>query len=428
MNGKTGNQKKKDKSHVTESRKLDDWITSYLEFTSNDEPRETFRKFVAISTIAACLRRKCSLNWEKVIYPNLYIVLVGPPASRKNTAIEPAESLLREIGVRVSAQATTREALIKDLGDANKLIVPSEDALLTPSDAAMTIISTEFTVFLGIKNLQLIGVLCDWYDCQQHWTYRTKNMGTDSIENVWVNLLAGTTPTALKDSLPRESIGMGLTSRVIFVCEENKAKPIYFTPNVDVYDEKLGKAVKLNPDQYNKWDYIRGDLVHDLNAVSMLQGTFIPSMEYHSAYVEWRKSYEDSAHFQGTLLENYANRAQTHVRKLSMIYSASRSDDMMLTLKDFNRAAEALNQIEKKMNLAFSGIGKSDIADITHDIMQLIAHRKVVTQRELQKAFWQDADKTTLARIIETCEGMGFCKREFKGNEVQIIYLEEKKT
>jgi hypothetical protein len=219
---------------------------------------------------------------------------------------------------------------------------------------------------------------------------------------------------------------MGLTSRVIFIYEEDKAKPIFFSPNTDVLDESTGKAVKLNPGQHNKWDFLRDELIHDLNTISMLEGVFIPTKEYHEAYVEWRHKYETSKQFHGTLLENYANRAQTHVRKLSMIFSASRSNELVLRLEDFNSAAKALSQAEKKMNMAFSGIGKSDTADITHDVMKLIARKKVVTTRELQKAFWQDADKLTLNKIIETCEQMGVCKREFTGNTTKIIYLEEK--
>jgi len=39
-----------------EDRKLPDWIDGYLKFTSQDEPRETFRSFTAISTIAAALQ------------------------------------------------------------------------------------------------------------------------------------------------------------------------------------------------------------------------------------------------------------------------------------------------------------------------------------------------------------------------------------
>ncbi len=410
-----------------EDRKLPDWIEGYLKFTSNDEPRETFRLFTAVSTVAAGLQRKCHINWEKTIYPNLYIVLVGPPAARKNTAIEPAEEMLIELGIQVSAQATTREALIRRLKKVGELPQLSEEILVTPQDAAMTIVSSEFTVFIGIRNLDLISLLCDWYDCKNTWTYETKGQGIDRIKNVWVNLLAGTTPTALKDALPRESIGMGLTSRIIFVYEEDKAHVIMFSPGVDVWDDELGEARKLDDSKHGEWDELRLALIHDLSIISMMRGAFIPTKDYLGAYFTWRENHEKNLPFRGTMLENYSNRKQTHVRKLSMIMSASRGNDLMLTGEDFARSLAALNKVELKMSNTFSGIGKSDTAETTSSVIHLLARRKKITMSELQKAFWNDADMLTLEKIVQTCERMKVCRREFKGSETIIHYVEEKK-
>jgi len=410
-----------------EDRKLPDWINSYLKFTSNDEPRETFRSFTAISTIAACLQRKCHVNWEGVIFPNLYIVLVGPPASRKNTAIVPAEKMLRELGIPVSAQATTPEALIRKMNKISSIPRMSEEQIMTPQDAAMTIVSKEFTAFIGVRNLELITLLTDWYDCEDDWTRETKTQGTDELKNVWVNLLAATTPTALKDSLPRESIGMGLTSRIIFVYEEDKATVIMFSPAVDVWDDELGEARKLDDSKHEEWDELRLDLIHDLSIISMMQGTFIPTKDYHAAYYTWREAHEKNMPFRGTMLENYSNRKQTHLRKLSMIMSASRSNDMKLTGKDLERALAALDKVELKMSNTFSGIGKSDAAETTSRVIHLLARRKKITMTELQKIFWNDADMLTLEKIVQTCERMKVCRREFKGSESVIYYIEEKK-
>ena len=410
-----------------EDRKLHDWIDSYLKFTSNDEPRETFRQFTAISTVAACLQRKCYVNWEETIFPNLYIVLVGPPASRKNTAIVPAEKMIRELGIPVSAQATTPEALIRKMRKISESVAISEESIIAPQDAAMTIISKEFTAFIGVRNLDLITLLTDWYDCSDDWTRETKTQGTDALKNVWVNLLAATTPTALKDSLPRESIGMGLTSRIIFVYEEDKDKVIMFSPGVDVWDEELGKARKLDDSQHEEWDLLRLDLIHDLSQVSMMQGTFIPTGDYHKAYYTWRKGHEENMPFKGTMLENYSNRKQTHIRKLSMIFSASRSNDLMLTEIDFERSLKSLNKVERKMSNVFSGIGKSEVSETTNSIMHLLAKRGKMTQSQLLKMFWNDVDAGTLDKILQTMERMKFCRREFKGSEVIIHYIEEKK-
>ena len=67
------------------SRQLGDWIDGFLRFTNNTEPRESYRQWTAIATIAAVLQRKCKLVWgRETFYPNLFTVLVGPPAARKD--------------------------------------------------------------------------------------------------------------------------------------------------------------------------------------------------------------------------------------------------------------------------------------------------------------------------------------------------------
>ncbi len=100
---------------------------------------------------------------------------------------------------------------------------------------------------------------------------------------------------------------------------------------------------------------------------------------------------------------------------------------MKLTGEDFTRSLTALNKVELKMSNTFSGIGKSDTAETTSRVMHLLARRKKITLSELQKMFWNDADMLTLERIIQTCERAKICRREFKGSETIIYYVEEKK-
>ncbi|KKL25422.1 hypothetical protein LCGC14_2405480, partial [marine sediment metagenome] len=73
------------------SRILSNWIDSYLEYTEESEPAETYRLWCAIVTISAVLQRKCVFHWGALtFYPNVFVVLVGPPAARKGTAMDQA--------------------------------------------------------------------------------------------------------------------------------------------------------------------------------------------------------------------------------------------------------------------------------------------------------------------------------------------------
>jgi len=169
-------------------RKLDDWIDSFMEFTKESEPPDSFRLWTAISVIAAALQRKVKISWGHITwYPNMYIILVGPSASRKGTAMGPGYDLLMDLGVTLAAQATSRQALISRMKNSTQSELNEEGKMEFHS--SLTIFSKEFTVFLGYHNRELMSDLCDWYDCERRWKYETISRQTEEIIGVWVNII-----------------------------------------------------------------------------------------------------------------------------------------------------------------------------------------------------------------------------------------------
>jgi len=360
-------------------RNLDDWITSYMKYVENSEPPDSFKKWVAISTVAACLQRKCYLEWEGTLYPNLYIVLVGPSGSRKGTAMRPAEKFLRELGIKLSPEAVTREQLIRRLKKAGDQIVTTSGKVIM--HASLTIFSAELTVFLGYNNQQLMADLSDWFDCRDVWKYETKSMGIDNITNVWVNLIGATTPQLLQTTLPEDAIGGGLASRIIFVYEEGKGKYVVFpfkTEEEHALEEKL---------------------LHDLEAIKMLEGEFIPDKSFLERWENWYGKDTNKMLANNPRFDGYMERRATHVLKLSMVMNASRDGDMVLTAEDFDRALRELRDVEKKMHRTFLGVGRSDISGVTRAVMTTIIRHKRISFNELLGIHYDDVDYDTLVRI-----------------------------
>ena len=385
----------------------DDWITSYLKYTENSEPPDLYREWVAISCIASVMQRKCYLEWGPLMfYPNMYVVLVGPSGKcRKGTATGPGYKLLRDIGTKLAAEAITREALIRELKNSSATHI-DPDTNDVSIHASLTIFSPELTVFLGYNNLQLMSDLTDWYDCRDRWTYRTKNMGTDEIVGVWVNLIGATTPELIQSTLPRDAVGGGLSSRVIFVYEEKKGKivPAPFLTKVE-HD-------------------LRDKLLVELERISMLSGDFRVDQTFIDLWIEWYTAQEDNPPFDDQRFAGYFERRPNHVLKLSMILSASEGDSKVMTEKVLRRAIDVLRRTEKKMPFAFSGFGKSEVAEIMSRVMTTIANDGTTTFTELLKRFYYDADQQTLQRIIGTLSAMKYCSVVYKGEDVIIKYKE----
>lgn len=388
---------------MTEPRMLDDWISSYMQYAKATEPPTSYHLWSAISLISACMQRKCKFPFGALtFYPNMYIALVGPPAARKGTAMNIAFPFLEKLNVKVAAEAITREALIKELQMSS-----DNDLDLTTGKrtfhCSLTIWSQELAVFLGYNQMQLISDLTDWYDCKNKWTYRTKTMGTDEIVGVYVNLFGAITPDLIRATMPIDAIGGGLTSRIIFIFEWDKEKVVPFT--------------SLDSDLYP-------GLLHDLEQVRMMSGDFSFTSEMKELWIEWYTHHEEQLPFKDCKFDGYFQRRGNHVLKLSMIMSASRSNDMLITSSDLERAIMLLCEAEKNMANTFSGVGRAAHADVLAKIMAEIsmAGTRGLRASELLTMHRGDTDALGIERIINTLETMKFVEKKIYPDDTLLIY------
>lgn len=392
-----------------QERKLDDWITGYMQYTERSEPPDLYREWIAISVIASALRRKAYLKWGPMtFYPNMYIVLVGPSGKcRKGTAMSMGAEFLKELGVHVAAEAITREALIRELKESSDMDTDlglQGTGAPTKFDmhASLTIYSQELVVFLGKRNEQLISDLTDWYDCRDKWIYRTKNMGTDDIQGVWVNLIGATTPSLIRQAFPQDAIGGGLASRIIFVFEDEKSKvvPFPFLP-----EEALA---------------IKEDLIHDIHLISDLRGNWIPSKEFLNAWKDWYIKAEANPPFDGDInFDGYVQRRPNHILKLCIILAASENSTTvdkngitrpLITESILNRAVDLLTRTELKMPRTFESYGSASNAEVTSWIMAFLAREGSTTDKKLMSVFMNHlSNEAELLEILKKLVKANYC-------------------
>jgi len=329
----------------------------------------------------------------------MYIVLVGPSGCRKGTAMGPGYSMLQDLGIKMAAEAITREALIRELKTSTESSIDTRFGTAS-FHASLTIFSQELTVFLGYNNQQLMADMADWYDCRKTWTYRTKNMGTDEIINLWVNLYGATTPELLQSALPRDAIGGGLTSRIIFIYASQKAKRVA-VPLLTDYEKELGDKLR-----------------QDLERIHMMAGQFKLSAALMERWVEWYNDpTQNRAPFDDYRFNGYCERRPGHILKLAMICNAARSEDMVLEVKDFDQALHILEESEILMPRTFSGVGKSNTADLVHRLIALLTYKESISYKELMTRFYQDMDSHTLEEVVGTLSTMGLAKLVIKGRD-----------
>lgn len=377
-----------------DERHLTDWISGFMRLTENSEPPKMFRRWTAISAVASALQRKVRLDFgtSLTFYPNLYIILVGPAAARKGTAMNFALDILSNItNIKLSANATSYQALIRRLKETNL----TDHDLATGKQSyhsSMTIFSKEFTVFLGYQNRELMAALCDWYDCDRRWVYDTISRKKEEIIGVWVNMLGATTPDSIQSSLPVETIGSGLTSRIIFICEEKKEKLVTL------------------PIQTQAEVELQQMLIEDLGKIALLSGTFGCTKNFIELWNEYSYKAESNPPFHSKNFAGYCERRRNHLIKLSMVVSASKKSNLVLTSDDLTEAINLLLAAEVKMGLVFKGLGTSDLSGLINDAIVYFNNlsTKEVPVWEFARHFEGSMDKFILDRILNTLEVMKY--------------------
>ena len=374
-------------------RNLDDYITRYLQYTEQSEPPTSYHLWCALSLLAAALQRRVYLRMGfETIYPNLYIVLVGPAGrARKGVALGIAKDLLKKVpGISIAPESTSgREAIIQALKRSRANHELDDGAVRY--HCSLTAISEELSVFLGQGDIKLLANLTNWYDCQDDWAYETIGRGLDSLQGLCFNFLGGTAPDWIQSMLPSEAVGGGFTSRVIFIVEENKGKTV---PEHNLTKEE---------------DALAEFLTQDLERIAQMKGAFTRTSHAIELYNSWYTG-EDVKMKKGILPVNdprfsaYADRRTTHLRKLMMLYSVSRGDSMIINEVDFSRALQCLENAEVKMGKTFGGLGRARYGDATQKIEEFIRQMRSTTRSLLLAKFRLDIDSQALAVIEQTLE------------------------
>lgn len=378
------------------SRELHNWIDSYLQYTENTESPTSYHLWCALSVIAGALQRRVYLKWglDQMIYPNLYVVLIGPSGrTRKGMAIGIAKSFLKAVGhvTVVPESSSGRQAMIVAMKRALRNFSDPTKNNKIEFHCAVTAFSEELAVFLGQGDIPYLANLTDWYDSKDDWEYETISRGKDSLQGLCLNLLGGTAPDWIQSMIPQEALGGGFTSRIIFVVEEVKRKIV---PEHSI--------TKAEAELHQK-------LTNDLERIALLAGEITFTDDAKAHYVNWYIE-------QDTLMANkvmpvndhrfagYCERRATHLRKLMLICSASRGDDLVIRESDFHSAVKLLLSAEEQMHKTFGGLGKGRNSEMLQAVQDHIKLMGTTTREAVMRKFYRDIDLDAFLRIEETME------------------------
>lgn len=364
------------------TRHLGNWLQGYLAYTAEQESPEVVHLWCAISAIAGALRRRVFFSMGYfTIYPNMYVVLVSPPGKcKKSTAMAIARRRLAHVpGINFTVDSTSRERLIQDLSQ-----------VYVDGHSSMTAYSSEFASLVATSQMDMIAFLTDIFDSPDEWTHKTKGGGTNKIKSPYLNLIAGTTPDWIARAMPLDTIGIGLTSRIVFVYADT---PRASNPFPELSDSQRTLATLLE---------------EDLQDIAGMQGEFKFSPEAKELYIEWYKNRRSVDDHTDPRLAGYYERKPIHLLKLCMIVSASRCSDMEISTGDYLGALHLIEQVEQDMPHVFAFVGRNPLNVAYEDAMVLLLSQpEGVTKGELMDAFKHNVRKEELDEVLDTLMTIG---------------------
>lgn len=421
-------------------RYSNDFLDAYMRLVEDTESPRVYHVWSLLSAVGACLGRRVYLPFGLGrIYPNIYTLLVGSPATRKSTAINIMANIVRKsTGIRFAPENTggkfqglvrvmiEKEGVSSILGDDELLSLASADSLADVKKLdsikidfgtderkhtheadrqCMFVAASEFNTFIGHGNIEFLEFLGKMYDGEP-FEYGLKNESM-ALDEPLMSLVGGTTPTNIAEAFPKAAIGQGFTSRVIFVyggTTTYKDIPWPKQPDRQLMDKIAARFTEI----YYKFE---GMMEFDNEAekfATSIYGADNPLKDGRFIY--------------------YVARRHTHFLKLAIIFAANRLS-RIVGLEDVHNAHALLLATEKTMPDALGEYGMSPTAAASQQILDFICQAKEpVTQDLIWHWVRRDVRMTELIDILNElvkAKKIQMVRTAIDGNHRFIPFVEE---
>ena len=347
------------------------------------------------------------------LFPNTYILLVGPPGIGKSVVLSQVEGLWRSVeDFHVAPSSVTKASLVDTLNDAKRKIVRPTEVPPYVEFNSLLVLASEFGVFLPSYETDFMTTLTKVYDCEAYDERRRTRDLNIKIPNPQLNIIGGTTPNYLTTLFPEGAWEQGFASRTLIVFS--------------------GEQIVVDPfgeGQRNETTF--KDLSHDLKIISRLYGKMSWTPEAVATMQRW--------HFGGgeprpnhPKLINYLTRRTTHLAKLCMVASISESNDRIITEDHFREALDWLVEAEFFMPDLFKSMtigGDSVAIEETWHFIWTVSEggKKSVAEHRIVRYLTERVANHSVARILDLMIRARMIKLA-PGDNSQNFYLPVPKT
>jgi len=371
------------------SRKAGPWIESFLELTDHTQSPRIFRKWAAASIIAGALERKVWIKaFGRILYPNMYVLLVGGPGVGKTDGIREVFDFSSKVPtLHLAPSNISRASLIDSLNKATRTVLRPTDPIPHQSFNMLTAAADEFGVFLAQYETSFMSTLNKLYDGTIYTEEKRSMKDGIKMEKPLLNIIAGTTPAWLGGTLPETAWAEGFSSRLVLIYSGERIK-------VDPFTERFSD------------DNLRHALESDLKDIHHLYGQISWEEDVVQAFRDWYMA-DCPPIPDHPKLEHYIPRRHIHLLKLCIVMSAQRSSDLVIRMEDYQTAMNMFLEAESYMPDVFRSMrmvtGDSAVYDETYRFVHMIWSKegKGVPEHRIIHFISQRAPSHSVRRILE---------------------------
>lgn len=362
-----------------------------MKLNEGTEIPDIFALWCGLSGISATLGRRVWLDLGTYkVYPNLFVVLVaGSGRCRKSTAIGLIEKLIRVLdpSPNLISQRITPEGLIDALRIIEKVEEGNGESELRKESVGFVVVD-ELSTFLNRKTYEsgLASLLIPLYDCKENFEYRTKSRGKEIIKDGCLGILGATTIDWIRNAIPPDAVGGGLTSRIVFVYVGQPPPPVAIT--------------SFSRESEN----LLVELVRALEEIQTIRGQATMSEEAWGFYEEeYNRFYTDSPLYNTETLSGYASRRHVHLLKLGMLFAVSESrGEVKVERRHLEGALKALTYNEESLPRVLSLITATEKGARIEEVYRRISLARTVSRVEIMRSLSHKIDTRELTELLET--------------------------
>jgi hypothetical protein len=368
-------------------------------YFSQFESPEIYISWDLLYAVASCLGRKVWCQDDNPIFPNIFVIIVGPPSIGKSQPAKQLGSMLASLVktdakgnvhdlVNISPTCITLEKLYDFLEKCGDAVRIKEGAPPYFHSSASFLLADEMGLLFkkSDKTKDIILFLNAGYDNIEKFRYETKTKGLNVVTNLCVNFFGCCTNNWIADNLSNSVIDEGWSSRAFFVWGEKKRQFTTF--------------YKFSDDQKKVW----GDLKEHFKKIANLCGAVSLTPEAHAYLDKWYQTSEGGDKFRvnnDAKLNYYYGRKKLHVIKIAMLYHFLEQTTMEITLADLMWAFKFLAETEMDMHKALASINSNPNAKLAEEILNDIKANGGKTTIEIVAKFYGQAGQGGRAAIDE---------------------------